>query len=117
MLTLYLPTGISGAVKVPSAAVDTERSSTFVSWLVMRTVALAMSAPLGSCTVPVIAPVAPPWPKAPVVKARTATQITSDFIQEPSMVFLSILSKPKIEWPSENYQRKHRQQPAGLAVA
>ena len=59
-LTVYVPTGSSGAVNDPSGPVFTDRSSTPVSWFVMRTSAFATTAPLGSCTVPVIAPVAPP---------------------------------------------------------
>src|ERR1051326_2164612 len=54
----------------------------------MRTSAFATTAPLGSCTVPVIAPVAPPCPKAAKVTASAITLSTVNLIALLAMVFL-----------------------------
>src|SRR5579864_3748265 len=54
----------------------------------MRTSAFATTAPLGSCTVPVIAPVAPPCAKAPAVSAKATTLITMNLIEERDMLYL-----------------------------
>ncbi len=51
------------------------RSKTLVSWLVIWTSALAMNALLASCTVPAIAPVAPPWANAWATSATTAIKL------------------------------------------
>src|SRR5215469_14833735 len=53
----------------------------------MRTSAFATTAPLGSCTVPVIAPVAPPWANTREVKARTAKLRTTSLNKELGMIF------------------------------
>jgi hypothetical protein len=47
----------------------------------MRTSALATTAPLGSTTVPVMAPVAPPWPKAGAVKTNAIKLRTMNLIE------------------------------------
>src|ERR1700746_2105455 len=72
----------------------------------MRTVALATNAPLGSCTVPVIAPVAPPCPKAAAPRANEATPTAMYFFQEPSMVFPPT-AQTVIKFSSQkNHERK-----------
>src|SRR6266576_3132078 len=72
----------------------------------MRTVALATNAPLGSCTVPVIAHLAPPCPKAAAASANVATPIAMNFFQEPSMVF-SPIAQTVIKFSSQkNHERK-----------
>src|ERR1700739_2776415 len=72
----------------------------------MRTVALATNAPLGSCTVPVIAPVAPPCPKAAPASADEATPIAMNCFQEPSMVVSPIAYTVIKLFSQKNHERK-----------
>ena len=58
--TVYVPTGSRFAVNDPAVSVFSDRTGKPVSWLTIWMSALATSAPEGSCTTPVIAPVAPP---------------------------------------------------------
>jgi hypothetical protein len=50
-----------------------------------------MGAPLGSVTVPAMAPVAPPWPNDNDVNARIAIAITINLMDGLGIVFLQIL--------------------------
>src|ERR1700728_709975 len=54
----------------------------------MRTSALATSAPLGSCTVPAIAPVAPPCAKTCTASANAMRLKPMNLIEELAMIFL-----------------------------
>src|SRR5579863_5950328 len=53
----------------------------------MRTSAFASTAPLASCTVPEMAPVAPPCPKAGAASASAITARTTNLIEELAILF------------------------------
>src|SRR6516162_88719 len=71
--TEYDPTGNNVAVNAPNVSVVTFRTDWFVASLITVIVASATADPVGSCTVPVMAPVAPPCAKANTAIARIAT--------------------------------------------
>src|SRR5579871_1480874 len=115
--TRYVPTGSRGAVKLPSGSVVIVRCNMFVSCSVMRTSAFATTAPLGSCTVPVIAPVAPPCAKAAAVSAKATTLITMNLIEEPDILSLPSPCLILSCFYRRFFFRRHRQTLAVLGLA
>src|ERR1700738_2912985 len=96
------------------------RSTTLVSWLVTLTSAFATNAPLASCTVPAIAPVAPPWANACEISASAVKLIQINLCSGLGIVFslpLNMEIKFMVieEWGAERTgnQREHTAQLSG----
>ena len=101
MLTVYVPTGQQLCRERSVGPGFSERSTTPVSWFVTRTSALATTAPLGSCTVPVIAPVAPPWANPCTASPNSMALTTTNLIEVLDMLFF-----PMIFWKLDSDRMK-----------
>src|SRR5579863_2560667 len=83
----------------------------------MRTSAFASTAPLASCTVPEMAPVAPPCPKAGAASASAITARTTNLIEELAILFPLDLHSERILCYCGIAIGRHRQPVRGLDSA
>src|SRR5271154_3618829 len=93
----YLPGGRNWTEEFPSPAVARSRISP-VPWLLMTTAARRTSAPLGSLTVPAIAPVSAVWPR--IDREQSANMAVQSKVRDAcNDMFLRHLVPPTITTP------------------